>query len=277
MRGPGRAARLPPTMRPPRLTRTALLGLAGLALVAAPAAEAEKRKPRLSATYMTTVKANMTERWDYRENYVSHEPDGTNTREEKGSGTASANLRTRRPFPLMVIRGPKGRPPTLNHGSDGIPMSGGWLRSGEITITYDGPWGAANPDRTFETTGCGMIDDKPFASIGWSYDTPGSLQLFGISEPHRDDCPDGPLSGGYRWEGGESPMLTDVLAAAGKHKFLRTKQFTVRGATTWNGAMDPVSRSSKDGSFQRGGSSTVTWQWEATFRMKKEKRKRKRR
>ena len=31
---------------------------------------------------------------------------------------------------MMVIRGAAGKTPTLNQGSDGIPMNGNWLRGG---------------------------------------------------------------------------------------------------------------------------------------------------
>lgn len=255
----------------PHIKTMAGLLVLGSTFIAAPPALAKKRS---AATYMTTVKVAMTERWDFRELTTHSDPDGTNSREEKGAGTASANLRTRRPFPLMAIRGPKGKPPILNHGSDGIPMTGGWLRSGSLTTDYEGPWAPANPDRTEPTADCGMIDVKPFATVGWVYGEKGKLQLFAEPEPLREECPDGPPRG-LRWPDGDSPGLSDVIASVGKHKFLKTKQFTVRGTRTWTGTVDPVNRSSSSGSHQVGGSKTVTWQWEATFRMKTKKRKRK--
>jgi hypothetical protein len=244
-----------------------------LALVAAPAEAAKKKKPRSAATYMTTVKASMTESWNFRDYYSSTRPSGgVDVREQKGSGTASANLRTRKPFALMAIRGPQGRPVTLNLGSDGIPMTGSWVRGGEMTTTYTGPWETGNPDVTEETTDCGKLDVNTFGSIGWSYESPGNLQLIVDSEPQRDSCPDGPPNG-LEWENGESPSLIDVLASVGKQKFLYTKQFTVRGTRTWKGTVTPVNRTSDAGSKIVGGEKTVTWQWEATFRMKTAKRK----
>lgn len=245
----------------------------GTTLLAAPAAHA--RKTRSSATYMTTVKIAMNERWDYREFSSDTGPDGTNTREQKGSGTASANFRTRRPFALGVIRGPRGRQPTLNHGSDGIPLTGGWQRAGTLTTDYEGPWAPANPDSSEATGDCGMIDVRPFGTVGWVHGEKGKLQLIAESEPLRQECPLGPPRG-LRWTDGEAPALNAVIASAGRHKFLRTKQFSVRGTRTWTGQVDPFSRSSPSGSYEVGGSKTVTWQWEATFRMKTAKKKAKR-
>lgn len=251
-----------------------LLAAAVLGLTAAPAAEAKKRKSRSAATYMTTVKASMSERWDYRDYMSDTGPDGTDTREEKGAGTASAHFSTRRPFPLMAIKNPNGQPPTLNHGSDGIPMKGSWVRGGELSVTYDGTWDAANPDTTADTSGCGMRDERPFVTLGWSYDTPGHLQLIGLSEPLRERCPRGPMSGSYRWAGGDAPLVSEILAKAGRHKFLRVKQFTVRGSRTWTAAVDPRNDSGPGYTRQTSGTKTVTWQWEATFRLKGSRKKR---
>ena len=91
-------------------TRLLVLALAGtVLLVAAPASEA-KKKPRLDATYMVTVKADMKEQWNYRD-FLSYDClDGMCNRETLGSGSASAHLKTRRPFPMMVLRGGAGGP-----------------------------------------------------------------------------------------------------------------------------------------------------------------------
>jgi len=257
-------------------TRLLPLALAGaLILLVAPAAEAKKKKPRSAATYMVTVKASMQERWNYRD-YTSFDClDGMCTREELGTGTASANLSTREPFEMMVIRGPKGRPPTLNLGSDGIPMKANWLRGGEETITYSGSWDAANPDTAAPTDDCGHLAAQPFGSIGWSYETPGNLQLIVDSEPLREDCPAGPSN--VDWEGGESPSLSDVLASVGKDKILGTKQFTVRGTKSWTGTVRPFNRTDPLDTKIVNGEHTATWQWEATFRMKGAKKKKRHR
>lgn len=258
-----------------RTKRMLVVGALALTVVAAPAAEAKKRKLRSSATYMTTVKASMTEAWSFRDYWSYDCLDGMCTREQKGSGTAAANLRTSRPFPLMVIRGPKGRPPILNLGSDGIPMTGSWLRGGDMSTEYSGAWDAGNPDRYEETTGCGPVDVETFASIGWSYEKPMHLQLIMEGEPLREDCPDGPSSG-LEWENDASPMLQDVLASVGKQKFLGTKQFTVRGTSSWKGTVTPTNRTDPADTKIVNGEKTVTWQWEATFRLKGAKKRKRR-
>lgn len=257
-------------------TRTLSLALAGaLVLFAAPAAEAKKKKPRLAATYMVTISAEMKERWNFRD-YTSFDClDGMCTREQLGSGTASAHLRTRSPFPMMAIRGPAGRPPTLNLGSDGIPMQANWLRGGEMSIMYSGSWDAANEDIVEPTGDCGHLATKPFGSVGWSYESPGNLQLIVESEPLRPDCPDGPPSG-VDWANDESPSLSDVLASVGKGKFLGAKQFSVRGTKSWTGTVRPMNRTDPLDTKIVNGEVTATWQWEATFRMKGAKKKKRR-
>jgi hypothetical protein len=258
-------------------TRILPLALAGaVILVAAPAAEAKKKKPRLDATYLVTVKAEMKEQWSFRD-YSNYDctVGAMCAREQLGSGSASAHLKTRRPFPLMVIRGGAGRTPILNHGSDGIPMTGTWLRGGTMTTTYSGHWDAGNPDTAEPTDGCGNRTEKDFATVGWSYDEPWHLQLHAASEPLRDGCPDGPPSA-LDWEGDESPALSDVLARVGKGKFLGTKQFTVRGTRSWTGTVPATNRTDAKDTKIVNGQKTVTWSWEATFRMKGAKRKHRR-
>ena len=258
---------------PSRLLPLALAG--AVILVAAPAAEAKKKKPRLDATYMVTVKADKKEQWNYRD-YTSFDClDGMCTREELGSGSASAHLQTRKPFPMMVIRGAAGQTPTLNQGSDGIPMTGNWLRGGTMTTTYSGSWDAANPDLADPTDDCGNMTGHDFGSIGWSYDQPWNLQLIAGSEPLREHCPAGPPNG-LDWANDESPSLTDVLAPVGKGKFLGTKQFTVRGTKSFTGTVRPFNRTDPLDTKIVNGEHTVTWQWEATFRMKGAKKKHRR-
>jgi hypothetical protein len=95
--------------------------------------------------------------------------------------------------------------------------------------------------------------------------------VLGIDEL-RENCPDGP-SQGVDWEGGEPPSLWDVIATLDQKKFLHTKQFTARGSRTWKGQVEPFSRSDAQGHYTISGDKTVSWQWEATFRMKTKKRK----
>ncbi len=255
----------------PRMIPLALAGL--VALLAAPAAaDAAKRKPkRLSATYMTTVKVSHAAKWQYR-TFAQHEAlPGVNSTEDQGSGSTQTWMKTKRPFPLMVIRGYNGRPPTLNLGSDGIPMTGEQIVSGTDTRTYGGPWAAANPNQAQETTGCGAAALDDFASIGWEdLQTGGAgLQLHVDVTPFRADCPLGPQPE-IEWEGGESLSLTDVVASVGKGKFLGTKQFTVRGAKTVKGLIPTRS----EWHYSESGDAEETIAWEATFRMKGAKKKR---
>jgi hypothetical protein len=253
----------------PRMISLALAGL--LALVAAPAADAAKRKPkRMSATYMTTIKAELENTWQYRE-FAEHDClDGWCSREDKGSGTITTFLKTKRPFPVLVGRGFNGRPPSLNLGSDGIPMTGAQLVQGTDTTTYGGPWAAANPNSASETTGCGQRTIDDFALIGWEdLQTGGGLHLTADLTPFREDCPDAP-DATVEWEGGESLLVSDVVASVGKGKFLGTKQFTVRGTATRRGLVPTIS----EPHVQQNGSSETTIAWEATFRAKGWKKRR---
>jgi hypothetical protein len=261
---------MPPPTRGPRFagmtSRILSLALAGaVVLAAAPAADAAKRKPkRMSATYMTTIKVDYQSKWQYRQ-FAQHEClPGVCSREDKGSGSSTAHMKTKRPFPVMVIRGFNGRPPTLNLGSDGIPMAGEQIVQGSDTLTYGGPWAAANPDRADETGGCGRRTLDDFASIGWEdLQKGGGLQLGVDIDPFREDCPLGPSSG-FEWEGGESLSIYDVVASVGKGKFLGAKQFTVRGQATRK-ALLPTRN---EWHYSQYGDAEARLQWEATFRMK---------
>jgi len=247
------------------------LALAGaLVLAAAPAADAAKKKPkRMSATYMTTVKVDHQSKWQYRQ-FAQHDClPGVCSREDKGSGSTRTWMKTKRPFPVMVIRGFNGRPPTLNLGSDGIPMHGEQIVMGDDTLTYGGPWAAANPNIAQPTTGCGRKALKDFASIGWEdLQKGGGLQLGVDLDPYREDCPNVPS--GIEWEGGESLSIYDVVASVGKGKFLGTKQFTVRGQKSVTGLME----TRNEWHYSQFGDAEAKIQWEATFRMKGAKKER---
>jgi hypothetical protein len=255
-------------------SRILSLTLAGaLALAVAPAADAAKKKPRRSsATYMTTITVDYASTWQYRQ-FAQHDClPGICSREDKGSGTTTAHMETERPFPVMVIRGYGGRPPTLNLGSDGIPMEGEQIVQGADTLTYGGPWAAANPDTADPTTGCGRRRLDDFASIGWKdLQKGGGLQLGVDIDPFREDCPLGPGSQ-LEWEGGESLSVYDVVAAVGKGKFLGTKQFTVRGARRLKALMP----TENEPYYSQNGDAEAKLQWEATFRMKGAGRKQRR-
>ena len=244
-----------------------LLAIAA-ALLLAPAAEA---KTPSSATYLTTIKAQMEESWSFRDYWhYNCEVDAMCTRDENGDGKAAATITTRKRFPIMVIKGYQGRPPTLNLGSDGIPVTAKWQRSGQHSIMYSGAWDAGNEDQIFDNTGCGEITQKTFASVGWSFETPNALQLIADSEPLRDNCPTQP--GNVEWVNDEYPSLIDILAKTGKSKFLRTKQFTVRGTKTFVGTVPAVNTTDPEWTKQVGGEHKVTWTWRATFQKKKRRK-----
>ena len=254
-------------------SRILSLALAGAVVLAmAPAADAKKKPKRMSATYMTTITVDYAFKWQYRQ-FAQHEClPGVCSREDKGNGSTTAHMETKRPFPVMVIRGYNGRPPTLNLGSDGIPMEGEQIVQGTDTLTYGGPWAAANPNRADETTGCGRRKLDDFASIGWEdLQKGGGLQLGVDIDPFREDCPLGPGSE-LEWEGGESLSIYDVVASVGKGKFLGTKQFTVRGSRSLKALMP----TRNEWHYTQNGDAEAKIQWEATFRMKGAKKKQRR-
>lgn len=243
----------------------------GLLIAASPAAA--KPKSPSSATYMVTFKAGMEETWQSLADYADDcELTGAMcTRVEKGEGRASIALRTRGPQPMLVMKGYRGGPPILNTGTDGLAITGSSLRTGSLTTEYGGPWDAANPDTAAATTGCGNRSVK--TSLSFSFPARNRIGPALSLDELREDCPDGP-SQGIDWEGGEPPSLWDLIATLDQKKFLHTKQFTARGSRTWKGQVEPFSRSDAQGHYTISGEKTVTWQWEATFRMKTKKRKR---
>jgi hypothetical protein len=254
-------------------SRILSLALAGAVVLAvAPAADAKKKPKRLSATYMTTISVDAASKWQYRQ-FSQHDClPGTCSKEDKGNGTSTSHMETKRPFPLMVIRGYNGRPPTLNIGSDGIPMEGEQIVQGTDTGTYGGPWAAANPNTAKETTGCGRRKLDDFATLGWEdLQKGGGLHLGVDVDPFREDCPLVPS--GLEWEGGSSLSIYDVVASVGKGKFLGTKQFTIRGSKSLTALMPTRT----DSYYQQSGDAEAKIQWEATFRMKGAKKKKGRR
>ncbi len=264
---------LKPTTSP--LLRAAL-ATAALASLAGPGAAAEAaRKPApSSATYLVTFKAQMTDQWRSRELATDDcfLTGALCVRDTKGEGAAKLNVSTRRPTRLMVLRGAAGRPPMVGVGSDpGLPLTGTSLRSGSLTTDYSGPWEKGNPDRIAPTTDCGrrgVTGDVTFAWRGRN-----QLGISPIVEEDRDACPDGPTDT-WEWEHDEGPSLSDAIAQVAQTKFLRTKQFTISGQKAWKAVIEPTHTKSKNGSYDKDGSRTVTWRWEATFRMEGAKKRR---
>lgn len=255
----------------------AALGCAALAATAVPASPAAAAKTPSSAIYTVTFSAEMTDRWQSREHFTDdcRLTGALCIRDEQGQGNAKLSVKTRRPFRMMVMRGVRGRGPAINVGTgEGAPITGPYLRNGALTVEYSGPWDAGNPDRAAETTGCGTKTIKGDVNFVWA--ARNQLAPSPILDETREDCPTGP-SEPWEWDGGEGPSIRDVAGQVAQTKFLRTKQFTVRGQKTWTGRIPPTNRSDDQGSFVEDGSRTVSWQWEATFRMEGKKAKRKRR
>ena len=252
-----------------RLPAAALIASLGVAVAAAPAPALAKSKPKIrsSATYAMTFHAVMKEKWSYAESYQDDcELTGAMcTRDAKGDGAATVWVDTRGPQTCMNLRGFDGRPPSLCLGSDQPAVKVAYQRQGTFSTVYAGPWDAANPDITEPTTGCGRITRSEQVGMAWR----GRRELYPsivVSDPH-ENCPDG-ASTSLEWKGeGDGPSLMDVGADVYPKKFLGTKQFTVRGSKSWVGSWGPFARA--DGLYHYGGQKEVTWQWTATFRLKK--------
>ena len=253
---------------PRRLPAAAVIACLGVAVAAAPAPALAKRpKVRSQATYAVTFHAGMKEGWTYGEDYADDcELTGAMcTRTVRGDGAAAVFIDTRGPQQCMNLRGAHGRPPSLCLGSDQLAVAGTYQRQGTFTTTYDGPWDAANPDVAEPATGCGRAAFRDQVGIAWR----GRHQVYPslvVSDPH-SDCPDG-ASTSLTWPGsGDGPSLMDVGASVDPKKFLGTKQFTIGGSRSSVGSWGPFARA--DGLYRYGGQKEVTWQWTATFRLRK--------
>jgi hypothetical protein len=254
---------------PTRLPAVAAIACLAVAVAAAPAPALAKKKPKVrsQATYQVTFHAAMKESWKYSEDYADDcELTGAMcTRTVRGDGAAAVVIDTRGPQTCMNLRGSGGRPPSLCLGEGQPRVAGTYQRQGAFTTTYDGPWDGANPDVTEPTTGCGRTSFRDEVGIAWR----GRHEVYPsivVSDPH-SDCPDG-ASQSLTWKGaGDGPSLMDVGTRVDPRKFLGTKQFTVGGSKSWVGSWGPFARA--DGLYRYGGEKKVTWQWSATFRLRK--------
>ena len=187
---------------------------------------------------MTTIKVDYQSKWQYRQ-FAQHDClPGVCSREDKGSGSTTAHMKTKRPFPVMVIRGFNGRPPTLNLGSDGIPMTGEQIVQGSDTTDLRRAVGRREPEP-------GGRDRRAAAAharrlrldrLGGPPEGRRAPRSASTSTRSARTARSGP-SPRFEWEGGESLSIYDVVASVGKGKFLGTKQFTVRGSETVKGLM----------------------------------------
>jgi hypothetical protein len=249
-----------------------LLALIALLVAAGPASA----KPKAGSwTYSVTVRAEMKEAWSYAYATASPSPDGTCTNDVKGSGTASVQVKTKRPQKVMVLRGFGGRPPMVGVGSEPfVVTTGPYLRQGSLVDEHGGYCASANPPVVQPTTGCGSraIDIE----FGFAWEARGVLRPSAYPDLFRDDCPSSGRRG-VTWKDDASPSLADVATQVAPKKFLGTKQFTIRGTRKFQGSVDPVDKSDGTGWYYREhGQHEATWSWEATFRLDKPKKPRKR-
>jgi hypothetical protein len=217
----------------------------------------------------------MKESWSYDYETASPSLPGFCTESDKGSGTATIQARTKRPQKMMILRGSGGRPPMVGVGSEPwVTLTGPYLRQGTLVDEHGGTCAAANPPVVAPTTGCGTksIDIQ----LGFAWDAPGALRPSPLVEDSRYDCPSHGRRG-VTWDNDASPSLMDVVTHVAPKKFLGTKQFTIRGTRTFHGVVPPTDNSDASGWYYREhGEHTVTWKWDATFRLDGVKKPRRR-
>ena len=262
------------SLRPSSL---ALLALPAVLAAAVPASASAKKPKKSSWIYSVTARAEMKESWSY--DYATSSPSpggGACTNEDKASGTATIQVKTAHPQKMMILRGSGARPPMVGVGSEPwVTLTGPYLRQGSDVDTHGGDCEAANPPIVRPTTGCGR---RPISvDLGFAWDAPGTLRPSPLVEDTRYDCPSHGR-GRVEWDGDVSPSLMDVMTHVGPKKFLGTKQFTIAGSRTFHGTVPPSDKSDSTGWYYREhGEHTVTWKWEATFRLDKPKKPRKHR
>ena len=223
-------------------SRILSLALAGaVVLSAAPAADAKKKPKRMSATYMTTITVDYASKWQYRQ-FAQHEClPGVCSREDKGNGSTTAHMETKRPFPVWSSAATTAARRRSTSARTASRWTGEQIVQGTDTTTYGGPWAAANPNRADETTGCGRRTLDDFGSIGWAGQQRAAGPAPADIDPFREDCPLGP-GPRARVGGRRVALIQDVVASVGKGKFLGTKQFTVRGAKRLKALMPDADR-----------------------------------
>jgi hypothetical protein len=252
-------------MRIPIVTAASLTLLAALA----PAAQAAPRE----AAYTVVFEAHMTERWSFKQFSSRECENGPCVTDEQASGVASAHLKTPTPQRVRVMTGmgPSGVPMIVGTTDGTLRVTGGYLRTGSHTVSYSGDpaYDAANPDETQPTEDCGRRTAR--LDVGLGFQQRNRISPSVPLEPLRERCPSGPPRN-LQWDGGEVPDVNALAVAVAQSKFGRAKQFTVRGARTWHGTVDPFDRTDPQDTFHRSGEHTVTWQWRATFRKARRRR-----
>lgn len=237
------------------LRRTLPAALLALALIpsAAHAAKASEWQ------YDVTAKAQMTEEWSYAARADIGTPWDPCVVTNDGKGTASISLSSRRPKRVLVMRATGKRLPNLNVGTgEGVELRGPAKREGsDVEVHAGGKCAAANPRQEKSTQGCGVNTIDVDFNLAFKDRT--KLYPSAIVDEEREDCPDSP-GPSITWQNDESPSLMAVSAAATPQRFYGTRQFTIRGSKTFTGTGIDNARH------------TVTWQWEATYRLVKSRR-----
>jgi hypothetical protein len=250
-------------------TRAALPGVLLICLALTPAAA--HAAPASSWSYDVTVNAEMSYKWDFKEEAHLGHPSEPCDRFEVADGTAKVQLHSRRPTRVGIFRTTGGRPPGISAGSRGVPLVGSDTRTGRDEERHEGPkCGPANPPRIMPTSGCGQRNVKTYWNLAWTAE-PRTLSPIMSTGNLRENCPAGPPSG-LQWKDGVQPTIAATTAHASPSKFYGTRQFTIRGSRTFQGVVSPISQPH----FSRSGQAEMTWQWQTTYRLVKKPRKRRR-
>jgi hypothetical protein len=216
--------------------------------------------------YDVTFEVEGKRTWTYKETGDNECTGGRCVREELASGSERLHLATPKPRRVQVFTGGGQKQPMFMGDTEAVlRLTGNHLLQGTHTVTYSGAADAANPDQVDDTSTCGNRSMKETMAFNWV--GRNRLALVPAFLLLREGCPNGlPSYSAEGVNGAQRPELQDVVAAAAQSKFGRTKQFTIRGAASWQGVVTPVDRSDELGSFHRSGQEELSWQWRATFR-----------
>jgi hypothetical protein len=240
----------------------ALAALAtGAALGPAGAADAATKITKYDVTFEVEGKRS----WTFKEASDSDCTGGRCAVEELASGSERIVLQTPKPQRVDVFTfGGKQQPMLMGDTEATLRLTGNHLLQGTHTVTYTGGWDAANPDTVHDASDCGNRSLKETMAFNWV--GRNRLALVPAMVLLREGCPSALPYPADGVNGAKRPELSDVVAAAAQAKFGRTRQFTIRGAVSWQGVVPVIDRSDASSSFHRSGQEELSWQWRATFR-----------
>lgn len=248
--------------------------LASAALIVAALAPAGAAHAATKITnYDVTFEVEGKRSWTSKETSDSECTGGRCVREELASGSERLHLETPQPRRVQVFTGGGVKQPMFMGDTEAVlRLKGNHLLQGTHTTTYSGAWDAANPDQVDDTSKCGNRTMKETMAFNWVGHN--RLALVPAFLLLREGCPNGlPVYSAEGLNGAPRPELSDVIATAAQSKFGRTKQFTIRGNTSWQGVVTPIDRTDDTSSYHRSGQEELSWQWRATFRMVNNKKK----